>query len=133
MGSSIKCDVAYEQVGILVQAIELGPSWLEQVLALVAEKDQIKDVEQTQGKIQEKLQRLGRAYVDGLYEEPEYKAEKNRLGLELESLAMLQLSTVKEAGLLLLKLPRLWRDANLEERRSSCCLCFMGSTLTPRI
>ena len=60
-----------------------------------------------QVKIQNKLQRLGRAYVDGSYEEPKYKAEKRRLGLELKSLTMPQLSTVKEAGLLLLKLPRL--------------------------
>ena len=117
MGSSIKCDVADDQVGKLVEAFELGPSWMEEVLALVAEKDQIKDFEDLRTKTKEKLQRLGKAYVDGLYEEADYKGEKNRLELELESLATPQLSAAADAGLLMQDLPTLWRNANLEERR----------------
>ena len=116
-GSSIKCDEADAQVGSLIEAIELGPRWMEEVLALVAERDEIRDVEERRLKVQEKLKRLGRAYVEGLYEDGDYRAEKNRLELDLDSLTIPQVSAAEDAGRLVMELPRLWREANMEERR----------------
>ena len=39
-GGSIPCHLADEQVGNIVEAIELGPRWLEEVLALISLKDE---------------------------------------------------------------------------------------------
>jgi len=117
MGSSIKCEVADAQVGSLVEAIELGPQWMEEVLALVAERDELRDVEERRRKVLEKLKRLGRAYVEGLYEDGDYRAEKNRLELDLDSLTIPQVSAAEDAGKLVMEPPRLWREANMEERR----------------
>ena len=37
-GGSIKCEIADKQVGRLIEAIELGPQWLEEVLSIVSLK-----------------------------------------------------------------------------------------------
>ena len=65
-----------------------------------------------------KLQRLGKAYVDGLYDPKEYQKEKRRLELELESLVVPEVNAAEDAGKLLQDLPRLWEQATLAERRS---------------
>ena len=117
MGSTIKCEIADDQVGSLIKAIELGPKWMEEVLALVAERDELREVEEKRLKVQAKLKRLGRAYVEGLYEDGDYRTEKNRLELDLDSLTIPQVSAAEDAGRLVMELPRLWREANLEERR----------------
>jgi site-specific DNA recombinase len=38
-GSAIACNIPDEQIGKLIEAIELGPKWLEQVLAIISLKD----------------------------------------------------------------------------------------------
>ena len=101
----------------MVTAIELGPRWMEEVMAIVAVKDQVEDVKRQRALVIEKLHRLAQAYVDGHYPEDQYRQGKRRLELELESLVVTEVSAAEEAGRLLSDLPALWRDANLEERR----------------
>ena len=54
-----------------------------------------------------KLRRLANAYVDGLYQEGDYRREKHRLELELESLVVPEVTAAEEAGKLLQDLPGL--------------------------
>jgi len=56
--------------------------------------------------------------VDGLYQEGEYRTEKRRLELELESLVVPEVNAAEEAGSLLQDLPHLWEQATLAQRRS---------------
>ena len=90
---------------------------MEEVMSIVALNDQVEDVKRHRKLVQEKLYRLGKAYVDGLYAEEKYRQDKRRLELDLESLVVPELSAAEEAGRLLQELPALWQEADLEERR----------------
>jgi site-specific DNA recombinase len=116
-GGSIPCHVADDQVGRVVQAIELGPRWMEQALAIVDLKDEVERVKKRREVVQEKLRRMAKAYVDGLFPDEEYHRQKKLLEMELESLVVPQANAAEDAGKLLLDLPRLWAEANLEEQR----------------
>ena len=118
VSGSIPCAVVDDQVSRLVTAIELSPGWMEEVMAILALKDQVEDVKRQRKLVTEKLRRLAQAYVDGHYPEDQYHQGKRRLELELESLAVPEVSAAEEAGRLLSDLPTLWRDADLEERRN---------------
>ena len=67
--------------------------------------------------MQEKLRRMARAYMDGLFPDDEYHRQKRLLEMELESLVVPEANAAEEAGKLVQDLPRLWAGANLVERR----------------
>jgi hypothetical protein len=67
--------------------------------------------------VQEKLRRMAKAYIDGVFPDEEYQRQKKLLELELESLVVSAADAATEAGKLILDLPKLWTEANLEERR----------------
>jgi len=116
-GASMACQVPDEQIGRIVEAIELGPKWLEEVLAIISLKDEVERVKKQRMDVQEKLRRMARAYVDGVFPDEEYHRQKRLLEMELESLTVPQANAAEEAGKLLMDLPRLWAGATPEERR----------------
>ena len=101
----------------IVEAVELGPRWEEEVLAVISVTDEVERTKGRRRKAQEKLRRLGRAYVDGVYDDNEYRRQKQLLETELESLVVPEVDAAAEAGRLIEKLPELWAGANLVERR----------------
>ena len=116
-GGSIPCDVADAQIGKIVEAVELGPRWEEEVLTIITVDDEVERVKERRKKAQERLKRLGRAYVDGVYDDNEYRRQKRLIEAELESLVIPEADAAAEAGRLIERLPDLWAGANLEERR----------------
>jgi hypothetical protein len=116
-GGSISCEVADEQIGKIVEAIQLGPRWEEEVLSIIAVEDEMEKVKDRRQRVQERLRRLGRAYVDGVYDDDEYRRQKRTLELELESLVLPEADAASEAGRLIERLPDLWAGATEEERR----------------
>ncbi len=116
-GASIPCHIPDEQITGLIEAIELGPRWLEEALAIISLKDEVERVKKERSQIQEKLRRMARAYVDNLFPDEEYHRQKRLLEMELESLVIPQAGAAEEAGKLIMDLPRLWAGANLPERR----------------
>ncbi len=116
-GSSIPCQMADEQVGKIVAAIELGPKWLEEVLAIVSVKDEVERVKKERQAVQEKLRRMAKAYMDNLFPDEEYHRQKRLLEMELESLVVPEASAAEEAGKLIMDLPKLWHEATEDERR----------------
>ena len=116
-GGSIRCEVADEQIGRLVEAIELRPQWQEEVLSIVSLKDEILRIEEERQKTQEKLRRMAKAYIDGVFPDEEYHRQRKLLELELESLVVPGANAAAEAGKIIADLPRLWDGANEEEKR----------------
>ncbi len=116
-GGSIPCEVADAQIGKIVEAIELGPRWEEEVLSIVSTRDEAESIREKRQKVQERLRRLGKAYVDGVYGDDEYRRQKRACELQLESLVLPEADAAAEAGKLISQLPKLWSGANLEERR----------------
>ena len=66
---------------------------------------------------EQRLKRLGKAYVDGLYSDEDYRREKRTLGDKLATLVVPRIDAVMEAGKLLERLPDLREKANIAERR----------------
>jgi hypothetical protein len=73
-------------------------------------------VKEEQARVAERLRRLGRAYVDGLFPDAEYRRQKHALETELESLIVPEVDAATEAGRLITHLPELWSGATLSER-----------------
>ena len=78
---------------------------------------QVERVRTRREEVQSRLRRLGQAFIDDVVPEGDYRYQRRTLELELESLIVPEVDAVKEAGELLLDLPRLWAGATLEERR----------------
>jgi hypothetical protein len=116
-GGAIKCNLPDEQMGQIISAIELGPMWQQQVMAIISVKDEVERVKEQRLRVKDKLKRLGKAFVDGVYEEREYQRQRRQLELELESLVVPEAEAAEEAGKLVQRLPDLWEGANLGERR----------------
>ncbi len=116
-GGSISCATADEQIGKLIEAIELRGDWLEGALARISIQDEVKRVKDQRHATLDKLRRLGRAYSDALMSDEEYVRRKRHLEQDLESLIVPEANAAVEAGKLLKDLPRLWRAATMEERR----------------
>jgi site-specific DNA recombinase len=116
-GGSITCATIDVQIDKLVAAIELGPQWLEEVLSIISLKDEVARVRKERLAVLEKLRRMGKAYVDGLFPDEEYHRQKKLLEMELESLVVPAASAAEEAGNLIMNLKNLWTEANLEEKR----------------
>ena len=60
---------------------------------------------------------LGKAYVDGLYDDEGYRREKRSLEDKLANLVVPSVDVAMEAGNLLENLPVLWQETDLTERR----------------
>jgi site-specific DNA recombinase len=116
-GGAIKCDLPDEQMERVISAIELGPMWQQQVLAIISVKDEVERVKEQRLKVKDKLKRLGKAFVDGVYDEKDYQRQRRQMGLELESLVVPEADAAEEAGKLIQQLPDLWEGATLGERR----------------
>ncbi len=96
--------------------LELPPDWLERAFELISEKDEVASVKKERQRVKERLRRLGRVYLDGLFPEDEYRRQKQSLETQLESLVIPEIDATKEAGRLLSQLPELWDRATLAER-----------------
>ena len=116
-GGSIPCHVADEQMRKLVSAIELDKQWLEEVLSIISLKDEVERVKKERQSVLEKLRRMGKAYIDGLFPDEEYHRQKKIMEMELESLVVPAANATEEAGNLIMNLRNLWAEANMEEPR----------------
>ena len=91
----------------------------EEVLSIVSTRDEAGSIREKRQKVQERFRRLGKAYVDGVYDDDEYKRQKRACERELESLVLseAEADAAAEAGRLISELPKQWLGASLEERR----------------
>jgi site-specific DNA recombinase len=116
-GGSVRCNLIDDQVSRLIGAIELGPQWLEEVLSIISLKDKVDQIRKKRQAVQEKLRRMVKAFIEGVFPDEEYNRQKKLLEMELESLVIPQANAAEDAGKLIMDLPRLWEKANIEERR----------------
>ncbi len=114
---SLPCQVPDEQVGRIVGAIVLPDAWMDRVLAKIHLADEVNRIGQERLQAEQRLKRLGKAYVDGLYYDDDYRREKRSLEELLAGLVIPGVNSAKEAGKLLEDLPALWEAATLAERR----------------
>ncbi len=104
-------------MGRIIQAILLPEAWMDRVLAMIHLADEVERVQQERQLTEQRLKRLGKVYVDGLYPDDDYRREKRALEEKLSTLVVPGIDSAREAGKLLESLPTLWDQANLAERR----------------
>ena len=111
------CQVPDDQIGKIVSAIVLPEAWMDRVLARIHLVDEVERVAFERRGAEQRLRRLGTAYVDGLYVEDDYRREKRFLEDIIASLVVPGVDAAREAGKLLKDLPQLWEGATLTECR----------------
>lgn len=116
-GKVIRCDHVDEQIGELMRNISLEPTWKRRVLAHLAAEHEHVAVTRERQQVQEKLKRLGKAYVDNLVSDKDYEMEKRMLEAKLESLAVPEVEATFDAASLIENLSTLWEKATADERR----------------
>ena len=114
-GKSIRCEIPDEQMGWIISAIELGPMWQQQVMAIISVKDEVERVKHQSTQAEQRLKWLGKAFVAGLYSDDDHRWEKRGLGEKLAGLVAPEVDATREAGKLLEELPNLWGRADLGE------------------
>jgi len=116
-GRVMRCDRVDEQMAELMRNIVLQPTWKKQVLSrLVAESEYVAVTRERQ-QIQDRLRRLGRAFVDNLVSDKDYELEKRVLEAKLDSLNVPEVEATFDAASLIENLRTLWEKATAEERR----------------
>ena len=98
-------------------AIVLPNAWMDCVRAKVQMAYEVGRVRREREQVGQRLRRLGKSYVDGLYAYGGYRRKKRSLEEKLESLVVPAIDAAKEAGNALENLPTLWEEAKLTERR----------------
>ncbi len=111
------CTVPDEQMGKILGAIVLPDAWMDRVLSKIHLAREPERLQRERVQVEQRLKRLGNAYVDGLYSKEDYRREKRSLEEKLASLVEPGVDATKQAGTLLENLPALWEEANLTERR----------------
>ena len=56
-GGSIHCDTAEDQVSKVIEVIELGPKWEEEVLSIISVKDEVERVKEKCQKTHDRLKK----------------------------------------------------------------------------
>jgi len=114
---SLPCHVPEEHIGQIVASIALPEAWMDRVLAKIHLADEVNRIGQERLQTVQRLKRLGRAYVDGLYSDDDYRREKRSLEDALAGMVIPGVDSAKEAGELMEDLPALWKEATVSERR----------------
>lgn len=70
---SILCHVPDEQTGKILEAIVLPHAWMHRALARIQLVYQVQRFQQERVQTEQRLRRLGKVYVDGLYAEEKYR------------------------------------------------------------
>ena len=89
---------------------------MDRVLAHIHLADDVEEVRHERTQTEQRLKRLGRAYVDGLYDDG-CRSEKRPLDDKMANLVVPGIDAAIEDGKLLEDLPRLWEEAALTERK----------------
>ena len=110
---SIMARVVDEQIGVILQAVELRPDWQKRMAKLAVTNREGPDPK----KLREKRKRIGTIYADGVINRAEYKARLAEIDRELNLTSVLDLPTLEEAARLFENIPQLWMEATPEERR----------------
>ena len=113
---SLPCSVPDDQIGRIIGALVLPDAWMDRVLAKIHLADEVERIHHQKQQTEQRLKRLGTAYVDGLYSDDDYRREKSSLEEKLSFLVLPGVDAAKEAGKLLENLPALWEAASLSER-----------------
>jgi len=100
----------------LFATLELPPLWRERVLELVEEQGSRVDIERERRRLEEKIARVRRGFVDGVLDEAMAKKAIQQAEAELARLPKGNAAAV-QAGQVLVDIRELWPHMTAEEKR----------------
>ena len=115
-GRWVRAEIVDKQVSDIVGNMKLPETWQLQVVDVLNSLDERVNAARERDRIQEKLRRLKKLYLDLQLEESEYEMEKNRLELALASIAVPQEDATVKAGQELAGMLEVWALATEEEK-----------------
>jgi len=107
-----------DQLERVFTSMRLDHRWRETIVDRVVALSERERIASERKQAEERLTRLGRAYVDGMISDRAYEAEKRHLMERLASLRVPEADIALEAGALLDQIQDLWREATAEERNN---------------
>lgn len=113
---SIRCSVIDEKMDDIIEAITLGSSWKDKIMAKISAISEHDRISKERKYVSEKLRRLAKTYVDGLVEEGEYNLQCKLLQDNLDTLVIPGMDAITKAGELIENLGNIWRDSTLGEK-----------------
>ena len=108
---SLMAHTVDRQIGEIVRSLELATDWRERIAGYARETDG-----PSVANLQERRQRLVRAYADGGFSLAEYETRLAALDAEIRYASTSTPVEVDEVAGLLAHLPSMWDDATAEER-----------------
>lgn len=115
-GRSVGATVIDEQVDALMRGLALPPAWQRHVLAAWGKLDERMKEARERDRAKAKLERLGKAYVDGTVTESEYLRMKRELEAQVAAYVEPVERDVFAAGRLLERMADLWNKMTVEEK-----------------
>ena len=115
-GKSIRCSVIDEQVDSIIRSLTLEPTWRERIIEKISTVSERESILKQRKQTEEKLRRLGRAYIDGVIDDGEYNIQRKLLQDALDSLVIPEADAALRAGELLESLGLIWDKATDEEK-----------------
>jgi len=102
-----------EQIGAILQSVELNPDWQRRIIQLTVQDQEGPDPRE----IQEKRRRISRAYAEGAFTDGEFEERLAEIDALMARTSVTDLPTLEEAAELFQNLPTLWTEATPPERR----------------
>ena len=112
-GRSVIAHRVDDQIGAIIQAVELAPEWRSRMIRSAVNSEEGPDPRE----LQERRRRLSRAYADGAFTETEYDEKLAEVDMLMRRSDVVELPTIQEAAELFGNIPELWAEATPEERR----------------
>jgi len=109
----------------IISRLKLPDDWRERVLALLQDGDEAEKIKAECARLQEKLRRLRRAWIEVEIDEPHYREEKGKTERCLANLVIPNgVVKIEEAAQLLSDMSLTWEAASAEERRAMLGFMF---------
>lgn len=118
-GKAISTKPIDEQMDLLVRSIVLDPNWRRNILTKVASLSEHERLMKERERSNDRLRRLGKAFVDGLVDEADYTIQKKMLQDRLEAMVIPVADAAFDAGEKLESLGSVWLGASLEGKHAS--------------
>ena len=115
-GAWVRVEVVDKQLSDIIANMELPQTWQLQVVDVLNSLDERVSAARERDRIEEKLRRLKRLYLDLELAESEYEVERNRAEVALASIAVPAENAIITAGQDLAGMLQIWDQATEEEK-----------------
>lgn len=105
-----------EQIGQVITGLELPPDWRSRIEELVNAREETRNIEQEQARLQEKLRRLKSLYLEVLIGEEEFRQGKAEVEVALANLKPPSAARIEVTADQLKIIRMAWQHATKEER-----------------